>query len=138
MNPYIADYNKAYDSPSGFALRRDGACGDAEKDCGMTLDGYHRCCPGSTECSSTDVCCPTAADCRAALLDRPHCALNSTWTLFDQEDGFFCCLNGQTGFRNGNHTGCSDGPAKDKEMIVLLPVVQGSSTRLALRFRLIL
>lgn len=101
-----------FEPPSGFALRRSGPCLNEEKGCGKSHDGFHRCCPESTECSTgpIGICCSTG-NCTQMIIDKPHCA-NKEWNLFEnsRDGGHFCCLHGLAGFyyKSQDWVGCMD------------------------------
>ena len=117
----------SYEAPYGFALRRNGSCLAEESSCGGTWGTWSACCPHGTICPGkyetiyNNVCCPTKADCTNAFKSNPHCA-DKKWVLYD-ENGGFCCEEGQQGFVTGNEfVGCADGPPPDRSETVLAPV----------------
>lgn len=127
-------YRAAYDSPAGYALRRNGSClADEEISCGKTWGDFSACCPKGTSCPSKDskwrnsICCPGGGNCSNMLKKRPHCANNETWNMFNHKNNF-CCEKGQTGFWNRNMNnegyGCVNGQPDDPEYMVLGPVKQ--------------
>ncbi|KAK0716350.1 hypothetical protein B0H67DRAFT_261506 [Lasiosphaeris hirsuta] len=114
-------------SPSGFALRLNGSsCLGQEVDCGTTLPPYRVCCPESSFCPSqyNVNCCPSAANCTAALVQQPRCA-NATWDLYDN-NGFFCCLKGLFGYaaRETDSNGCGSEGYILKSGEVRLPLIR--------------
>jgi hypothetical protein len=111
-------------STSGFALRKNGPCLSAEVDCGTTASPFRACCPGGSFCPQkyNIDCCPSAANCTTSLLEKPRCA-NETWDLYNNE-GYFCCLQGTTGFSTADHN--SDGcavPGDSFADITLLSII---------------
>lgn len=122
----MSSSDNSYSSPYGFALRRDGTCHSNETSCAKTWADWYACCPGEAQCTGGEsnwVCCPTDGDCTGRLELNPHCGLNQTWSMFDKE-GYFCCLEGQTGFYNKSNpglvgVGCSDGPPSGEGVVTL-------------------
>ncbi|KAI0466445.1 hypothetical protein F4859DRAFT_519098 [Xylaria cf. heliscus] len=92
----------------GWAIRRNSSClVTQEVDCGETANGFRGCCPSSTTCPHQYnlACCEANTNCTTALVETPSCA-NSSWIMFDN-NGYFCCEDGQVGYNLGNTDGCS-------------------------------
>ncbi|PKY01089.1 hypothetical protein P168DRAFT_284633 [Aspergillus campestris IBT 28561] len=127
-------YRAAYNSPAGYALRRNGSClADEEISCGKTWGDFSACCPKGTSCPSKNskwknsICCPGGGNCSNMLKKRPHCGNNETWNMFEHK-GNFCCEKGQTAFWNRDMDtegyGCVSGQPDNPQYMVLGPVKQ--------------
>ena len=119
---------------SGWALRANQTCPAGESDCGPTAHGFVGCCPASSPClpQYNNVCCPPSkpqlplyvnhfpfqtrcidsfcncidTNCTDALVVAgPWCA-DPSWVLCNN-NGYFCCLWGQTCYSDGNTDGCA-------------------------------
>ena len=95
---------------AGWALRKNGTCASDETNCGMKARPFYGCCPEGTSCPDqyNIACCPESGNCTLSLLPDPQCA-NREWDLYDN-NGFFCCLKGLTGYsaQNGRSSGCAE------------------------------
>ncbi|KAL4863617.1 hypothetical protein BDV12DRAFT_177310 [Aspergillus spectabilis] len=125
-----------YGPPYGVAIRRNETClaSENEVDCGNTWGDWYRCCPEDTTCGDGGVCCPTDSGCENPILADPHCANNGTWDLYN-EDGYFCCDHGKTGFRATNleaggepvvGVGCADEYPEGEYNSAIVPVAIGT------------
>ncbi|KAL4876743.1 hypothetical protein BJY04DRAFT_222752 [Aspergillus karnatakaensis] len=125
-----------YDPPYGVAIRRNGTCSSSENEvsCGNTWGDWYRCCPEDTVCGDGGVCCPTDSGCENPILADVHCANNGTWDLYE-EDGYFCCDHGKTGFRATNlvsggesvvGVGCADEYPEGEYNSAIVPVAIGT------------
>ncbi|KAI2624796.1 hypothetical protein GGS21DRAFT_318102 [Xylaria nigripes] len=117
----------------GWAIRRSGSCLlPEENDCGQTVAPYRACCPSSTTCINqyNTICCPSNTNCTAEFVKTPLCA-DRSWIMFNN-NGYFCCLNGQVGFNLGGSDGCSpsgiDLPDNAKPLAVISQASSSTST----------
>lgn len=124
----------------GWAIRRNGSCLlTQEVDCGETVAPFHACCPSSTVCPTqwNVACCQSGTNCTATIAEEPRCA-NSSWAMFDNE-GYFCCEDGQVGYNNGGSDGCSrSGASIPNNALPLAEVDQGRMTRLKTSYQWII
>ncbi|PLN86460.1 hypothetical protein BDW42DRAFT_190049 [Aspergillus taichungensis] len=125
-------YKAKFDSPAGYALRRNGSClASEEESCGETWGGFSGCCPSGTKCPSKDskwknsICCPDPGNCSNMLKKRPHCG-NETLNMFRHHKTYFCCEKGQKAFWNPktDSDGFGCGEPGNPEYMILGPVGQ--------------
>lgn len=96
------------DPPNGVAARRYKTCLTGEKNCGSTLNGFTRCCPGSTICHGKDgTCCEKKGACKYQFRYPNQCA-NETWHVYENgfDGGHFCCDKGANGLNLTGGVGC--------------------------------
>ena len=138
---------------SGWALRGNQTCPAGESECGETAHGFVGCCPASSPClpQYNDVCCPPSKrqtpppyvnrvyiseifidsfchcldiNCTDALVDAGSWCADPTWVLCNN-NGYFCCLPGQTCYSDGNTDGCAyPGQELGPKQQVLQPIHQ--------------
>lgn len=123
-----------YDPPNaGFALRAKDSCPSGTNACYQTWGGFVSCCPDTSQCyeypngAPNSFCCPGKSNCGDIITPKPHCA-DASWTMFDN-DGNFCCLEGQSGFwtaekgHNGS-VGCANGDPGSNLRTLINPAEQ--------------